>query len=376
MKIKKLICVLFIVALGIADLIYIYPHLHVSAQDPAVIEPKVKQTVHSSEWVTMHGRKFYYNAEGKKDAGAASIDDKQYYFDEKLGYMRTGWVDYNGQKRYYGEDGIMLTGEQAVGDGRYYFDNDGFMAVGWIERDGKKYYYGEDGRQYFGKQNIDGQDYWFDENTGALKQSHVDAGRPMVALSYDDGPSAETAKILDLLEANGGRATFFVVGNRVSSYESSVKRAAEMGCEIGNHTWEHKYLDTVGADEIKSQLNKTNDAVEQLTGIRPALMRPTGGRINDTMKANVGMPMIYWSIDTRDWETKNAEKTINNVLNSVKDGDIILMHDLYGSTAEASAKIIPELVKRGYQLVTVSELAEARGIDMEAGKVYFNFYPQ
>ena len=104
-------------------------------------------------------------------------------------------------------------------------------------------------------------------------------------------------------------------------------------------------------------------------------MRPTGGRVNSAVKENVGMPMIQWTIDTLDWKTRDAKSTIDAVLNNVSDGDIVLMHDLYDATAEASKTIIPELVSRGYQLVTVSELAQYRG-GLEAGKQYFSFRPQ
>ncbi len=101
-------------------------------------------------------------------------------------------------------------------------------------------------------------------------------------------------------------------------------------------------------------------------------MRPPGGNYNGTVASTVGMPLILWSIDTLDWKTRNAAATQAAVLNHVKDGDIILMHDLYGPTAEASKVIIPELINRGYQLVTVSELADCRG-GMLNGMVYNAF---
>ena len=117
-----------------------------------------------------------------------------------------------------------------------------------------------------------------------------------------------------------------------------------------------------------------NDKIEEVTGVRPTLMRPTGGGISDTMKTSVDMPMICWSVDTEDWKTKNANSTCDAVLNNVYDGAIVLMHDLYDSTAEASKTFVRELVNRGYQLVTVSELAEAKGFTLENGQVYYDFY--
>ena len=99
-------------------------------------------------------------------------------------------------------------------------------------------------------------------------------------------------------------------------------------------------------------------------------MRPPYGAINDTVKANVGMPMILWSIDTLDWKTRNAQSTINNVMTKVKDGDIILMHDIHTETVDAALTLIPKLEEAGYQLVTVSEMAQAKGVTLENGKAY------
>ena len=143
-----------------------------------------------------------------------------------------------------------------------------------------------------------------------------------------------------------------------------------MGCEIGNHTYEHKSLPNLSETEVKRQISKTNKEVKKAIGEKPVIMRPTGGATNTNIKKWVGMPSIIWSIDTLDWKTRNADSTRRAVLNRVKDGDIVLMHDLYSATATASETIIPELVRRGYQLVTVSELAECRGGMKETGAYY------
>lgn len=206
-------------------------------------------------------------------------------------------------------------------------------------------------------------------------KAEIDSNKPMVALTYDDGPSANTPKILDILEKYNAHATFFVVGDRVdgnSKYQSYVKRAYELGCQIGNHTYEHKNLTSLSESQIKSQISKCDKAVKNAAGITPTIMRPPGGNRNETVDKTVGKPLILWSIDTLDWKTRDASQTISAVLDHVKDGDIILMHDLYAATAEASETIIPALIKKGYQLVTVEELAEHRG-GMKAGKRYSSF---
>ncbi len=206
---------------------------------------------------------------------------------------------------------------------------------------------------------------------GKLVRS-IDKKKKMVALTYDDGPASGTTTILNTLKKYNSVATFFVVGNRVSSYSSTVKEEFEMGCEIGNHTWSHATLTSLGSSGIQSQLTQTNDAVKNITGESPVVMRPPGGAYNSTVRSvtkSMGMPIIYWAIDTRDWEHRNATTTYNSVINNVKDGDIVLMHDLQTSTATASQNIIPKLIEKGYQLVTVSELGECRG-GLQAGEVY------
>ena len=203
----------------------------------------------------------------------------------------------------------------------------------------------------------------------------INPNKKMVALTYDDGPyTAVTNRILDTLEKNNGRATFFVVGSRVATYKDCIKREYNMGCEIGNHTYNHTILTSVGASTIKSEISKTNAAVKKITGQTPTIVRTPGGAVNSTVKANVEYPMYNWSIDTLDWKNRNSGSVVFSIKNNVRDGSIILMHDLYGSTASASEEIIPWLVKNGYQLVTVSELMAVKGIDVQDGQLYTRAY--
>lgn len=202
---------------------------------------------------------------------------------------------------------------------------------------------------------------------------YIDPSKPMVALTFDDGPYAPVGnRIMDSLEQNDGRATFFVVGNRVAPYKTEIKRMHDNGHEIGNHTYEHKYLNKLGAAQIRSQIELGNQAVAAVTGEAPALVRLPGGNKNNTVLANINQPIIMWNIDTLDWKTKNAAKTIQTVLGSVKDGDIVLMHELYTASGDAAVALIPALKERGYQLVTVSELARFRGGLSNKG-VYYSF---
>ena len=198
----------------------------------------------------------------------------------------------------------------------------------------------------------------------------------MIALTFDDGPRASvTNRILDSLGQYGGRATFFMVGTNVLQNGDVIRRMTAQGCEVANHTNDHKYISKLSSDGIVSQVSAVNQKVAAVCGVSPVVMRPPGGYVDAhslSVLGSMGMPAIMWSIDTRDWQHRNAQRTINNVLSQVKDGDIILMHDIYDATADAAVVLIPELTARGYQLVTVSELAAARG-GMSAGHKYSQF---
>ncbi len=201
----------------------------------------------------------------------------------------------------------------------------------------------------------------------------INPKKKMVALTYDDGPyTPVTNQILDTLEKYNGRATFFVVGSRVGAYSACVSRAYNMGSEIGNHTYNHTILTSVGASKILSEISQTNEVVKAVTGEYPKIVRTPGGAVNSTVRANIGYPMFNWSVDTLDWKYRNSSSVISSVKNNVCDGSIVLMHDLYTSTGNASVEIIPWLVDNGYQLVTVSELMAVKGIDVKAGELYCN----
>ena len=145
-----------------------------------------------------------------------------------------------------------------------------------------------------------------------------------------------------------------------------------MGCELANHTYNHYNLTKLSIEDIKAQVNKTNEAVKRVTGVTPELVRPPYGSNNQTVLETIGAPAILWNIDTLDWKTHDPEKIYDEDVGKVKDGDIVLMHDIHDDTAEAVEKIIPELMDRGYQIVTVSELALYKGKTLEDGKIYYN----
>ena len=201
--------------------------------------------------------------------------------------------------------------------------------------------------------------------------SKIDPDKPMLALTFDDGPSGYTEDILDQLERYDARATFFVVGERVSDYASTIQRAHSLGCEIGNHSWSHPDLSSISISAMQNEISRTDAAIEKITGEVPALLRPPYGGIDADVRYYAGKPLIHWSVDTRDWATQSSSSTIYSVLNNARDGSIVLMHDIYSATRNAAVSLIPSLISSGYQLVTVSEMAAYRGITLEDGTVYY-----
>ena len=209
---------------------------------------------------------------------------------------------------------------------------------------------------------------------------YIDITKPMVALTWDDGPKSSVGNhLMDVLEANNGRGTFFIVGERIDQDSDEVKRMVADGHEVGNHSWDHdEKLSKKGVDYIRSEFDKTNQKVQELTGVTPTLARLPGGISSEDVKNTLTMPMIFWSIDTLDWKTKNAQSTIDAIQGNIKDGDIILMHELYDATAQACDTVIPWLNQQGYQMVTVSELIRFRQAEVAGGngKQYSAFRPQ
>lgn len=199
----------------------------------------------------------------------------------------------------------------------------------------------------------------------------IDPSKPMVAITYDDGPNAKTTpKVLDVLEQKYAVATFFMVGQNIEGKEDIIRRSYEMGNEMGNHTWDHTNLSKVGADTIRSKIEDTNAAIQAICNVESPILRPPYGAYNSTVKETVGTPIVLWSLDTLDWSTRSADATYDACMEA-KDGDIILMHDIHESTVVAAEDIVAGLQEKGFQLVTVSELYHYRQGEFGPGTVNF-----
>ncbi len=206
----------------------------------------------------------------------------------------------------------------------------------------------------------------------------ADTGK-LVALTFDDGPNSETtAQLLDAMKQRGVRATFFVLGSRINdSTVPLLQRMVAEGHVVGNHSQNHKNLRYQSVAGIKAEMDASANRIKEATGHYPVVMRAPGGNLNSKVKSyaqNAGVSIIQWSVDTRDWESKNVDSIFNtafyNGYSTIKNGSIVLMHDIYPTTVEASIKIMDKLLAEGYTMVTVPELLTLREGGAIAGEVY------
>ncbi|GGN42282.1 polysaccharide deacetylase family protein [Streptomyces fuscichromogenes] len=181
-----------------------------------------------------------------------------------------------------------------------------------------------------------------------------------VALSFDGGPSPTTPRLLDILEQQGLHATFFVQGKgHISKYPDILRRIADEGHEIGNHTWNHRRLTDLDEKDARQELTRTQDAIERITGTRPVLMRPPEGRTNRKVEKicrELGLAQVLWSVTAKDYETTDSTLITERVLDQTHRDGIILLHDLHKGTVPAVPGILKALKQRGYTIVTVSQL--------------------
>ena len=202
----------------------------------------------------------------------------------------------------------------------------------------------------------------------------LDPEGKMIALTFDDGPGKGTLRILQALEKVDGRATFFMVGNRVQDHAEAARKVAAQGSELGTHTRDHKNLTKLTVDQMRWEIKSGLDVIEKETGVRPRVLRPPYGSVNDQVKkvcAEMGITIANWNIDPEDWKVRNAKTVYKHIMKKAKDGGIIVCHDLYPETALAMEHAIVDLAAQGYQLVTVSELLQARAGGGEAGRLYY-----
>lgn len=269
----------------------------------------------------------------------------------KVSAVTPGWHEDENGRWYQNADGTYYAaGFQEIDGVTYSFDDNGHLQTGWVAKGVKDYYFNDDGSY------------------------NPEKKRPMLAMTFDDGPGEYTQKLLDCLEENNARATFFMQGKNVGSYPDAVKRMVELGCEIGSHSWDHPQLTNLDLSSVAKQFEDTDNALIQACGQPASVARAPYGAYNQDVIDTVGKPFFMWSLDTLDWQLMDADADYNAVMNGdLTDGSIILMHDIHEPSVNAALKIIPDLIAQGYKLVTVSELAEAKGVTLQNAS-YVDFW--
>ncbi|MDR1043145.1 MAG: polysaccharide deacetylase family protein [Clostridiales Family XIII bacterium] len=204
-------------------------------------------------------------------------------------------------------------------------------------------------------------------------RTYLDRSKPMIALTFDDGPSQYTGHIVELLAKYDCRATFCVLGNRVKPQADRVRAVAAQGSEVMGHSWDHKNLTALSKKKIRRELKRTNYAIKSVTGVRPTMYRPPYGAYDkEVLKVSkkLNLALLTWSLDTKDWKSLDPKRVYIRIKKYAERDQILLMHDIHESTAEAMDKVIPWLVNQGYELVTVSELMYYKDIKIKPGKIY------
>ena len=269
----------------------------------------------------------------------------------KAAQLTAGWHDDENGKWYQNADGTYFAGGMQEIDGStYYFDDNGYIKTGWVEVGFDDYYFNDDGT--------------YDPSQHKTR----------IAFTFDDGPVEYTDELLDCLEENNAHATFFMLGQNVGSWESTVQRMADIGCEIGSHSWDHPNLYDLSMDSVAKEFSDTDAALEKACGQKASVARAPYGNWSDDIISTVGKPFFTWSLDSLDWSYLDVNKDYDAVMNGdLTDGSIILMHDIHEPSVQAAIKMIPELVQKGYKLMTVSELAAAKGVTLQ-GANYSDFW--
>ena len=194
-------------------------------------------------------------------------------------------------------------------------------------------------------------------------------GNKVIALTFDDGPGPYTEKLLDILDKYDAKATFFLIGSKVSARANTLRRMQSRGHQLGNHSWSHPELNKVSAEQLASEIDQTNNAIKQAVGTKPNIIRPPYGAFNRAVLEQFrqrGMSAVVWSVDTRDWADRNSEIVCSRAVAGARNGAVILMHDIHQTSVNAVPCILDSLKQQGYSFVTVQNLIG----DMTPGAVY------
>lgn len=190
----------------------------------------------------------------------------------------------------------------------------------------------------------------------AVREEEVSEPGPRIALTFDDGPGPYTERLLDGLKERGVKASFFLIGRSVKEYPEAVKRMEEEGHLIGNHTYSHVKLKGLSPEETRREIQKTDEAVYEITGKHVAYLRPPFGEWEEDLELTYPVLPVMWTVDPLDWTTENVEEIVDRVVTQAGENDMILLHDCYDSSVEAALRIVDRLLAEGFDFVRVDEL--------------------
>lgn len=315
----------------------------------------------------------------KEINGVAQPERKQWIFNKKKGetvdadtlFADRAYSYIAGRvKEITEKDGGKITGEREA------------FSSYLLTADGAKFYYEADGKEQsitlpyaalhtYMSVTVNG-------NVVADGIRELDPEKPMIALTFDDGPHyINTQRLLKILEDNGARSTFFVLGDRsffTDANKETLRMISKSGNEVASHTYSHKDLAALSIEDMIAEITKASDNIYALTGEYPTFVRPPYGSFNDDVKQNANSPLVTWNLDSEDWKSRDADTIVAHVLKEAGDGKIVLMHDIHTFSVDAAEILIPKLIERGYQIVTLRELFYYKGIELENGKVYHSAY--
>ena len=343
--------------------------------------------------ITKEIKSFVYNYinEFIRDEGHKKLDiDYEIYFDEKILNVFFTIDNSLNDTLYYKSFNYDLTDTDALTMKSYDIDYDNIYdivskkysknisdVIKALSFNEYNFKFTENGIHIYFNSDLFGTPYtpelYLDYNGQELIDTPTDR-KYKIAFTFDDGPSSYTKDLVDALKANSSSATFFMLGNRMKYNQSTVLYVVDNGMEVGSHSYSHKNLEKIADEELDEEINSTTIIFNEITGKNIELFRPPYGNINSSIKKEIPFAIIKWNIDTEDWLYRDAKHTYDHIISHACDGCIVLMHDIHKETIEAVKMSIPHLQEMGYNVVSVSELAENKNIPLVPGNMYSSFH--
>lgn len=206
--------------------------------------------------------------------------------------------------------------------------------------------------------------------------TEMEGDRKLIAITFDDGPRrTTTTALLDGLAQRGVPATFFLIGEQIPGNEDILRRMVAEGHQLGIHSYTHMKLTALNNADFSAEVGRTRTVIQNAVGPMELFLRPPYGMSDNGVKTRAGAPIILWSIDPEDWGDRDVEREVREILAAAKDGDIILLHDIFSESVDAALRVVDALHDQGFYFLTVSDLFAARGIELQNGKSYWNAYP-